>query len=100
MKLDDELSCRHNETPVCPHCGDQWKLSKHDRALDVSYVEGGYTDCKCDGCGEPFVAVTEISYSYSTAIDEDHASDELWGPQEPSEVAQGLIPIPDGYAEG
>lgn len=78
----DDYDCMHNSNPVCPRCGVEFDLTKGGRAIDVNYEEGGHTDCKCDGCGKMFVAVTEYIYAYSTAIDEDHASDELWGPQD------------------
>lgn len=82
----EDYDCMGNSDPVCPHCGAEWPLSKNDRSIDISYVEGEETECKCDECGKAFVAVTEVRYVYSTAIDSEHASDELWGPQEPYEA--------------
>jgi len=80
-----EYDCLYSDNPVCPHCGDVFDLGKHDRAMDVSYEDGGQSEWKCDGCKKDFVSVTVVSYSYCTAVDEEHASDEDWGPQEPAE---------------
>lgn len=85
----EDYDCMHATHPVCPRCGDVFDLSKHDRALDISYLEGGHSDCMCGGCGKTFVAVTEVRYEYSTAVDASHADDEVWGPsdEEDEEIA-------------
>lgn len=81
-----DIDCERTNEPVCPHCGDVFDLGVDDRSLEISYEDGGYTDCQCSGCRKPFVAITTVQYVYSTAIDEGHASDELWGPREQTET--------------
>ena len=81
----DELDCWNADNPVCPHCGEVFHLREHDRSLDVSYEEGGQTDWTCDSCSKPFVSVTVIEYKYCTAVDEERANEEQWGPQEAAE---------------
>jgi len=83
MEKPDSIDCWGNDDPMCPHCGAKFDLGKYDRAMDVSYEDGGVTEWRCDSCRKEFVSVTMVSYSYHTAIDEEHASDELWGYQEP-----------------
>ena len=47
-------------------------------------INGGSSVWTCD-CGKDFVAVTTIHYTFSTAVSEEAASDEQWGPQEEDE---------------
>ena len=75
----DYWSQRH---PKCPHCDELFPVWEGDNPLSLNYEDGGQTTFKCRDCGKDFVCVTVVSYEFSTAVSEDAASDEKWGPQE------------------
>lgn len=85
MTKPDDVDCWGNSNPVCPHCGETFDLGRHDRSMDVSYEDGGHSEWECDSCGKTFVSVTSVRYYYHTAINEECASDELWGHRECAE---------------
>jgi hypothetical protein len=67
--------------PRCPHCGEDFHVWDGDNPLALSYEDGGRTEFICDECNEVFTCVTTHRYVFSTAINEDAADDEQWGPQ-------------------
>lgn len=70
-----------NDKPKCPHCGADFDVSRGDNALNLSYEDGGQTMFACASCDKDFCCVTHIKYSFSTAVDDDAADDEQWGPR-------------------
>ena len=49
----------------CPHCG-----YLHDEATEWPYEEGGH-DYECSLCGQDFVVVVHIQYSWDTSDADD-----------------------------
>lgn len=74
-----------NEKPKCPHCGESFDVWEEDNPLNLNYEDGGSTTFQCGDCLKDFVCVTSVRYVFSTAVSEEAASDEEWGPQETSE---------------
>lgn len=75
----------HNAKPKCPHCSETFQVWEMDNPLSLSYEDGGKTTFECQSCGKEFVVVTHIEYNFSTAVSEEAADEEEWGPQ-PIEV--------------
>jgi hypothetical protein len=46
----------------------------------MDFDDGGHTTFECEHCNQKFVAVTIVNYGFSTAVSDDAASDEEWGP--------------------
>lgn len=69
-----------NEKPKCPHCGTDFGVWENDNPLNLSYEDGGQTMFECGSCGKDFCCVTHVTYKFSTALDDDAADDERWGP--------------------
>ena len=78
----DETDYWRNEKPKCPHCGTDFDVWDGDRPLDLNYEDGGHTTFNCGSCSKNFVCVTEVHYKFSTAVSDEAADDEQWGPQE------------------
>lgn len=74
-----------NKNPKCPHCGADFKVWENDRPMSLSYEDDGRSTFDCDRCGKNFVCVTIVRYVFSTAVSEEAADDEEWGPQETRE---------------
>lgn len=71
-----------NDLPKCPFCGMSFPVWDEDNPLTLDYQDGGRTVFQCEYCAKSFVCVTNISYNFSTAVSEEMADDEEWGPQE------------------
>ena len=71
-----------NKLPKCPHCAADLEVWEGDNPLRLNYDDGGTTTFECGSCGKEFVSVTRVEYTFSTAVSEEAASDEEWGPQE------------------
>lgn len=78
----DPLYYWHEPKPKCPHCGELFDVWFGDNPLTLNYEDGGHTTFECDSCRKEFVCVTAVEYSFSTAVSEEAADDEEWGPQE------------------
>jgi hypothetical protein len=74
-----------NEKPKCPHCRTDYDVWDGDSPLGLAYQDEGRTTFDCQSCGKEFVCVTSVRYVFHTAVSEDAASDEEWGPQEAPE---------------
>lgn len=70
-----------NEKPKCPHCGANFDVWTGDNPLNLSYEDGGQTTFRCASCDKDFCCVTLVKYSFSTAVNDDAADDDRWGPQ-------------------
>lgn len=85
-----------NEKPKCPHCGEDFDVWDGDHAMSLSYEDSGQTTFECAGCRKDFVCVTMVQYRFHTAVSEEAADDERWGPQTepaPSDDAEfGMTP--------
>ncbi|MGY4621999.1 transposase-like protein [Bradyrhizobium sp. USDA 4472] len=71
-----------NELPKCPHCDKDFQVWSYDHPVELNYEDGGRTMFECDSCGNEFACVTNVKYTFSTAVSDDAADDEEWGPQE------------------
>ena len=71
-----------NTKPKCPHCAADFDVWGGDNPLNLSYEEGGQTTFECNACRKDFVCVTGIQYTFSTAVSDEAADDESWGPQQ------------------
>lgn len=80
--MPSEFNWWHNNLPKCPHCSADFQVWDGDHPLDLNYDDGGQTTHECTSCGKEFVTVTHVKYVFSTAVSEEAASDEDWGPQE------------------
>jgi len=72
----------NNDLPKCPHCDADFGVWSDDNPLSLNYEDGGKTDFECTSCGKGFVCVTAVRYKFSTAVSEEDADDDNWGPQE------------------
>ncbi len=70
-----------NDKPKCPHCGEDFDVWENDGALSLNYEDGGQTMYECRSCRKDFVCVTSVRYVFATAVSEEAADDEMWGPQ-------------------
>lgn len=77
-----------NDLPKCPHCDADFEVWSGDNPLDINYEDGGSTKLECESCHQGFVCVTAVEYKFSTAVSEDAASDEEWGPTEAVEAGE------------
>jgi len=77
--------------PRCPHCGEDFHVWDDDRPMSLNYEDGGHTEFRCDECEKDFICVTSINYVFSTAIDEEAADDDHWGPQRPADRPTGSL---------
>jgi hypothetical protein len=77
-----QLDYWHEDKPRCPNCGERFEVWEGDRPLALNYDDGGRTTFECDSCNKPFVCETIVKYAFSTAVSEEAADDEAWGPQE------------------
>lgn len=57
-----------NDSPKCPHCGDDYSINDSD-AWEL-YQEGEH-EIKCPGCDHTYTATAQVSFSYSTNEQED-----------------------------
>ena len=80
--MSEAYEYEYNTLPRCPHCGAYPKDLHDGDPCDEMYDDGGVFEMTCRSCRKEYVAVTSTSYSYSTAVDDEAASDEKWGPQE------------------
>ena len=80
--MTDPIEYWRNDLPKCPHCGSKFEVWDHDHPMSLNYDDGGTTEFSCRSCHKDFVTVTHIEYKFSTAVSEEAASDEEWGPQE------------------
>jgi hypothetical protein len=71
-----------NSLPKCPHCAADFQVWEGDNPLSLDYDDGGMTTFECGACNKEFVAVTKVEYTFATAVSEDAAYDDEWGPQE------------------
>lgn len=71
-----------NKMPKCPHCGTDFPVWDYDNPLSLNYEDGGHTEFECRSCRKPFVCVTQVNYTFSTAVSDEAADDDNWGPQE------------------
>lgn len=78
-----------NKLPKCPHCTADFQVWSGDNALDLNYEDGGFTTFSCESCSKDFVCVTAVEYTFSTAVSEEAASDDEWGPTEAVEAGNG-----------
>jgi hypothetical protein len=77
----------HNEKPKCPHCDEDFDVWGGDNPLSLDYEDGGRTAFECQSCQKEFVCVTHVSHTFSTAVSDEAADDDAWGPQEPESPA-------------
>lgn len=71
-----------NKLPKCPHCAADFEVWSGDRPLALNYEDGGITPFECESCGKEFFSMTRVEYTFSTAVSEEAAEDDEWGPQE------------------
>jgi len=84
----DPLDYWREPRPRCPHCGVPFEIWSGDNPLDLNYNDGGKTTLECGACEKEFVCVTVVEYSFSTAVSEEAADEEEWGPQQPEAAEQ------------
>jgi uncharacterized metal-binding protein YceD (DUF177 family) len=70
-----------NDKPKCPHCKIDFEVWSEDHPMSLNYEDGGKTTFECERCNKEFVCVTSISYTFSTAISDEAADNEDWGPE-------------------
>lgn len=87
--MKNEIDYWANKLPKCPHCDADFDVWHGDRPLALSYEEGGKTTFNCVRCQKEFICVTMVTYTFSTAVSEDAADNEEWGPQPDASVTQG-----------
>lgn len=80
--MPHELDYWCNKLPKCPHCGADFQVWSEDNPLTLNYEDGGSTEFECSSCRKDFVCVTTVQYEFSTAVSQDAAYEEEWGPQE------------------
>ena len=88
--MSDSIEYWHNRQPKCPHCGDEFDVWGGDNPQSLSYEDGGQTTFECKGCRKDFVCVTTTNYVFSTAVSEEAADNEEWGPLVDAEVQDTL----------
>lgn len=81
MRLD-RIDYEQNTKPKCPHCGTDFEVWEDDNPCGLNYEDGGHTTFECKSCNKDFVCVTHVRYTFSTAVSDDAASDDEWGPRE------------------
>ena len=72
-----------NSLPKCPHCGTDFQVWDGDNPHGLNYEDEGHTTLECDSCQKEFICVTQVKYTFSTAISEETADDGECGPREP-----------------
>lgn len=78
--MRDQIHYWANRLPKCPHCDTDLQVWDFDNPLALNYEDGGKTDFDCPSCKKGFVCVTIVKYEFSTAVSEEAADDEEWGP--------------------
>lgn len=71
-----------NKTPKCPHCDKDLDVWGGDNPNSLNYEDDGHTTFECASCSKEFVCVTHVGYTFSTAVSDEAADDDNWGPQE------------------
>jgi len=71
-----------NKLPKCPNCKADFEVWSGDNPLSLEYEDGVKTTFECGSCRKEFVTVTHVEYTFSTAVSEEAADDDEWGPQE------------------
>ena len=71
-----------NKLPKCPHCAVDFEVWDGDHPHTLNYDDGDKTTFECESCHKEFVCVTRAEYTFSTAVSEEAADDDEWGPQE------------------
>lgn len=79
--MANEIEYYRNNLPKCPHCDTDFDVWDDDRPMVLNYEDGGKTTFECGFCNKEFVCVTIVEYKFSTAVSEDAADDDEWGPQ-------------------
>jgi hypothetical protein len=77
----DSIDYWGNDLPKCPHCGTDFQVWKDDNPLNLSYEDDGQSVFDCDSCRKEFVVVTQVQYRFHTAVSEEAADEQQWGPQ-------------------
>jgi len=67
------------KAPKCPHCG---AVDKMTDPLSDLFQDEAIVHLDCGSCGKDFVVCVNVSFKYSSAVDEDAVSDDHWGPRE------------------
>jgi hypothetical protein len=75
-----DFDYHRNRLPKCPHCGKDFDVWAGDNPQSLNCDDGGFTNFECNACGHEFVTVTFIDYKFSTAVSDEAAEDEEWGP--------------------
>lgn len=84
--MPHSLDYWRNKLPKCPHCGTDFQVWEDDNPQALGYDDGDHTTFECASCGKEFVTVTTVEYVFSTAVSDEAASDEEWGPADLSQV--------------
>lgn len=71
-----------NERPKCPHCCADFDVWEGDNPMSLNYEDDGHTTFECASCQKEFVCVTSVHYKFATAVSDEAAYDEEWGPLE------------------
>lgn len=71
-----------NSKPICPHCRAEFDVWGDDNPCSLDYEDGGHTTFECKSCRKEFVLVTKVEYTFSSAVSNEAADDEIWGPLE------------------
>jgi hypothetical protein len=82
MTKMNQIDYFKNIIPLCPHCKAEFNVWDDDRQLSLNYDDGGKSEWECPKCNASFVVVTHVEYRFSTAVSDDAADDEEWGPAE------------------
>lgn len=77
--MNSPYEYQYNPSPKCPHCGADYSPSDPDHGL---YQDDEYVDIVCPSCSKEFVCKVHIVFEYSTAVSEEAADDDAWGPRE------------------
>ena len=81
--MTSDYSYWRHTTPKCPHCG---KLDEMDDPLSDLFEDEAIVHLDCQFCGKDFVVCVSAKFEYSSAVDEDAASDDIWGPRVAAET--------------
>ena len=75
-----DIDYQLNKLPKCPHCGHDLPVWSDDNPVCLNYEDEGRTTWDCPKCEQTFVSVTRVEYRFDTAVSEEAADNDEWGP--------------------
>lgn len=84
MSDHDDLDYWQQSHPKCPHCE-----QVQQEYLEVAqWLDGDVWSIECEDCHKTFWVLTTTSIHFSSAVSEEAASDDEWGPQDETAAAE------------